>query len=380
MNNFTEVSETGFLDNIGNSLKGIIFGLIMVIGSIVLLWWNEGRSVDQTDALNEMKTKVTTISDSKYNSELDGKAISLQGEVIPIYKLSDPLFNVESDSLVLKREVKMYQWKENKSTKDEKKMGGGTTTTTTTYDYVNVWSEDKIDSSTFKHINGHTNPTMNYKSETFTASAKMGDYSLDTQVIAHIVPKKVYNGLSDLPEEIGEAKNHKTFLYIGENADLPTIGDIKITYFYAPSDTYTFVGKQFAKNLINYTTKNGKHLLFVREGRVSSEQIFKEELDANALLTWSLRGGGLLIMFLGFMMAFSIIPTLANVIPIFGSIVGAGTGIVAGILTLILGSTTIALAWFTSRPLLAVGVLIIGFGIAFALAKFTKKEKKKIKK
>jgi hypothetical protein len=41
----TETSTQGFGSRIGNSFAGLIIGPLLVIGAIILLWWNEGRAV-----------------------------------------------------------------------------------------------------------------------------------------------------------------------------------------------------------------------------------------------------------------------------------------------------------------------------------------------
>ena len=49
----TEVTTTGWLQRIVQSLVGALIGILLVIGSIVLLWWNEGRAVDAIRALDQ---------------------------------------------------------------------------------------------------------------------------------------------------------------------------------------------------------------------------------------------------------------------------------------------------------------------------------------
>ena len=112
MDKFTETSYTSYGQNIGNSFKGIFIGILLIIGSIILLWWNEGRSVEQATALQEMQSKITTLSAPNYDSAQEGKAILIQGEVKPLSEVIDPEFNVKTDGLSLRRQVEMYQWKE----------------------------------------------------------------------------------------------------------------------------------------------------------------------------------------------------------------------------------------------------------------------------
>ncbi len=373
MDQFTETTRTSYGQNIGNSFKGILVGIVFIIGSIVLLWWNEGRSVEQATALAEMQENIITLPDTKYDIKNENKAVLLQGMVKPLSEVIDPEFGVISEGLVLRKHVEMYQWKENSSSKTEEKLGGSTETVTT-YSYVKEWSSWQIDSSSFKHPSDHQNPMMTHKSETFVTDAQLGDYHLDTNIVSRIGASEIYHGLATMPDKIGIATNYKSYLYIGFSPQNPTIGDIKISYTYSPAAEYTFAAKSFNKTLVPYVTQNGKSFVFVRSGRVTAVTIFQEELDANSVLTWILRGVGLLIMFIGFTMIMGPLATIAKVVPMFGSLVGGVTGIIAGVLTLILGSVVIALAWFGSRPLLSLGILAVGVGIAVVMAKLGKRK------
>ncbi|BAF72953.1 TMEM43 family protein [Sulfurovum sp. NBC37-1] len=373
MDRFTETSYTGFGQNIGNSLKGFFIGFFLIVGAIILLAWNENRSVEQATALKEMEQKIITLPDTSYQKVNDGKAVLLQGEVKPLHEVVDPEYGVKTDGLVLQRKVQMYQWKEHTQSKSEDKLGGGTETVTT-YSYTKEWSEHANNSVSFKHPEGHENLPMTHRGATYSTDAQLGDFYLGKEIINHIGATEGFPGLSQMPDTVADAKNYKAYLYIGENPAKPQIGDTKITYTYAPAGIYTFAGEQAGKTLTYYTTENGKDFLFARYGKVSAKRIFKEELDANALWTWILRGIGLLLMFIGFSMMMGILATLANVIPMLGTLVGGATALVAGVLTLMLGSLVIAIAWFSSRPMMSLMILATGVAIAFALGKIGKKK------
>jgi len=378
MDRYTETTYTGYGQNIGNSFKGIFLGIIFLIGSVILLWWNEGRSVEQATALKEMQEKIVTLPDTSYNGQYENQAVLIQGKVIPLEGLFDPEFGVKSDGLILSKSVEMYQWNEKSNSTSQDKVGGGTETVTT-YDYVKEWSSSQIDSSSFKRSMGHQNPMMTRKGAYYVSPAQMGDFSLDKTMVSHIGAYESYAGLASMPDYIGDAKNYKSFLYLGINPQIPMIGDMKITYLYAPSAIYTYAAKEQGKSLVPYVTDNGKSFVFVRNGKVDSMTIFKEELDANSMMTWILRGVGLLVMFFGFTMIMGPLATLAKVIPMLGSLVGGVTSIVAGALTLILGSIIISLAWFSSRPLMSLAIIVVGVGIAFALGKLGKKSVQAVK-
>lgn len=373
MNHFTETSTTSYGQNIANSFKGIFVGLIFLIGSIVLLTYNENRSINQTEALEEMQSKIITLSDTKYDSMYEQKPVLLQGEVIPKKPLKDTLFEVDYDGLILQRDVSMYQWEETETTENEDQVGGSTKTTTT-YDYALTWSSTAIDSSSFKYPTNHENPSMAYTKERFSTDADMGEFYLADNIVANFDAIEDSSILEQLPKTINNTTNYKSFLYFGENPEKPNLGDMKITYRVAPKGLYSVAGMVHGKSIVPYVTQNDRHFVFVRYGTVSADQIFQEEFQSNTILTWALRGAGLLFMFFGFVMMMGLLSTLANVLPMLGSLIGGATSLVALVLTLLLGSLVIAIAWFGSRPLLSLSIVGIGIVLVWAIKQFKKEQ------
>ena len=97
--------------------------------------------------------------------------------------------------------------------------------------------------------------------------------------------------------------------------------------------------------------------------------MFKQAESENAILTWAIRGGALLAMLIGFTLVLSPLSVLASVIPFLGSLVGAGAGLTAFVLTLALGPLMIAIAWFAVRPLMAIGIVAAGLIAAFLVSR-----------
>lgn len=85
------------------------------------------------------------------------------------------------------------------------------------------------------------------------------------------------------------------------------------------------------------------------------------------MLAWLLRLAGFLVMLIGLNMVFRPLSVTADVVPLFGRIVAAGTGIIAFLLAAMLSLITIAVAWLIYRPLLGIALFVIagvlGFGI-----------------
>jgi len=112
----------------------------------------------------------------------------------------------------------------------------------------------------------------------------------------------------------------------------------------------------------------------VDTGMVPAAEMFAEAVRGNTIITWVLRAVCLLLLAFGFSLLLAPLGVLADVIPFVGSIVRMGTGLVAFTLALLVGSVTIAIAWFWYRPLLALGVLVAGFAIAFLLTRLGRKK------
>lgn len=372
MDTYTERTTTSYGQNIMNSFKGILFGLILLVGSIVLLWWNEGRSVDQADALKEMREKTIVLPSSKYYAENNNNPVWVHGDVKPIQALEDKLFDIHSNDLILKRNVSMFQWKEDKESSEEKKLGGSTETVTT-YSYSKGWASTNINSTSFKIQEGHQNPQMLHQSQTFSTDANLGDFYLSKGIVSHINASEPYD-LSSVETNSSSAENYQEFLYIGKDPQNPDIGDMRITYSKAPAGDYSICAEQTGEKLTPYTAQNANKLLFIRYGNVSYQEIFQQELDANSFMTWILRGVGLLLMFIGFMLLMGPLETLGNVIPMIGSIVGGASALIAFILTIVLGFIVILLAWFGARPILLLGVIGVSIALIFGIGKFGKRQ------
>jgi len=107
---------------------------------------------------------------------------------------------------------------------------------------------------------------------------------------------------------------------------------------------------------------------------VPAEKMFAEAVTANKIVTWLLRAGCLLFLVFGFSLLLGPLGVLADVIPFVGSIVRIGTGLIAFVLALLVGTSTIAVAWFWYRPLLALGILAAGLAVAYLLTKIGRRK------
>ncbi|MBO5437591.1 MAG: hypothetical protein J6A23_08005, partial [Thermoguttaceae bacterium] len=180
---YTETTTQSWFSRIGDSLKGILVGFVLVGVAIALLFWNEGRTVKRYRALKQGASECVEIKSDAVDAANDGKLVYTTGTMKTDDVLTDTDFpSVSVNALKLKRNVEMFQWKEESRSETVKKLGGGTETKTT-YTYSTDWSSTPIDSSSFKESAGHTNPPMPYEgTEYYAENVTLGDFQVEPEV------------------------------------------------------------------------------------------------------------------------------------------------------------------------------------------------------
>ncbi len=351
----TETITRSYGSRLGDSLKGILFGLALLVGATLLIWYNEGRSVERSETLSQGLAATHALPQPLYDPINDGKLLHLSGELRG-GSLLDPLFGVHAKGVMLMRHVTMYQWHEEISEETKQELGGKETITKT-YRYQTAWSDSPIDSSYFKKPIEHQNPPFAYTKEQFDTTATLGDFTLEPRLVHEADGWR--NHTPQNIQTVTEAKLVGDALYIGANPATPQVGDVKITYTIVPEGLYSVIARQNPQKILSfYTTPNLGEIAFIQAGIHTSEAIFAQAKRENSIMAWGLRALGLLLMFSGFMLVMGPLSTLASVVPFLGNLVGIGTALIAAILTLILGGGIIVIAWFAHRPWLA-GVLLL---------------------
>jgi hypothetical protein len=371
---FTEFTNQSWFGRLGSAIKGIIFGVILFLGAIILLFWNEGRAVKRYKLLKEGKNIVVSIDANNVDSLNEGKLVHVSGLATTDEILKDDSFGISVNAIKLKRNVEMYQWKEHKQRRKKKKLGGGTTTKTT-YTYSKVWSKRLIDSSRFKIQQGHENPVdMPYSSiEKKATEVRVGAFYLSPSLIDKI------SGYKHLPAEKTQLTEDMGFkikngdYYLGNSSSNPKVGDVRVSFQIIKDAEVSLVSAQVGNSFAPYKTKSGGELELLEQGILSADEMFKQATESNVLLTWILRIVGFIIMFVGILMMFKVLSVVADVIPLLGSVVSAGTGIISFLIALILSSLTVAIAWITFRPLIAASLIILIFACVFLIKKKLKK-------
>ena len=377
---FREVTSVSWFGRIRRSVGGVLVGLVLVLAMVVVLFWNEGRAVTTARSLAEGAGAVVSVPVDKIDAANEGELVHTTGPVMTSDAVSDPDFAIEAKGVRLVRTVEMFQWVENSKSETNTKLGGGEETVTT-YSYAKEWQDRPIDSAEFKQPANHQNPAMALGSRTFQIrEGKLGAFTLDEPVFDRIgdsnpltiTPSQLPDIAAAYPgtERVNVLDGR---IYLGANPASPAIGDYRIEYRLVPLGDISVIGRQTGERFAPYQTVAGDELLLVDSGRVPAEKMFADAVSANTIITWLVRVGCLLLLAIGFGLLLAPLGVIADVIPFIGSMVRMGTGLVAFVLALLVGTATIAVAWFWYRPLLAIGIALGGLAVAWLLTRLGRK-------
>lgn len=368
-----------FCERIGQSLVGILVGLLLLGVASFLLFWNEGRAVQTAKSLEEGLNAVVPLDNIEVPFEHNnGKLVHLFGPLRTDKVLTDSTYNVVVNAVKLKRTVEMYQWVEHQSKREYNE--GGQTRTETTYSYDLEWRSDLVRSQSFDNMVGHTNPTsMPVSSNLFEADqVHVGNFELSKGLKDRITNFKKMSPTSVTPPSDPRIQLLDGVFYHSYNPLQPQVGDLRVTFEYAGlsgqsvlgnPDIVSIVARQIGNRLLNYQTIAGDSLELLHMGRHSAKEIFGKEQQQNTMITWGVRFGGWLLMFVGFSCLTSIISTLVDWLPIIRDLVAAGVHVMNLALSISLSLTVIAIGWIAYRPLLGIALLAMA-ATPFIMTKF----------
>ncbi len=365
---YTEITEESWGGRLGRSIKGILFGLLAIGGSVVLLFWNEGRSVRRAKALEEGIHAVVHVNSDEIRAENEGKLVHFTAKAETKDWLGDRVCGIRVNAIALRRDVQMYQWEEDKETRTKKSIGGKKRRITT-YRYRKVWSDSLIDSSSFKKQEGHKNPArMRVQGQSiFAKNVYAGAFLLPEFLVKELSPTESLQLTQEHANQLKAYLNGNgtvhildggKMLYVGNDPAQPQVGDLKISYSKLTSAIVSVIGKQQGNTIVPYQTKSGDSLALLYTGQKSADEMFKAEQAKNSMITWILRLVGFVIMGVGIYALFYPFVVLMDVIPFLGDVTGCLLGVIAFLLAACGSLVVIAAGWIYYRPLL--GGLLLG--------------------
>jgi len=356
---YTEVMTQSWGSRIGDSIKGFFLGIILVPGAILLLSWNEGRSVKMTAALTEVASLVTSKSPDVVDPSFDHRLVHMSGLATTSETIADPQFGVSAVAIGLKRKTQMYQWKQDVHGETQKNFGGSSTTKKT-YTYSKMWSKSLIRSNEFKQPEGHENPSsMPFSSSDFYATkVTLGAFELPRDIVRSIGPyEKISADPNSLPAILkDQLKQFDGGYYIGASPASAQIGDLEIDFQILKPTSISVIATQVGNTFEPYFSRNGNSIELVESKVTSPENMIENARIHNEMLMWVLRVLGVVLTFFGFLALTGILSIIADIVPILGTIIGVGTTAVAFLMACATSFITIGIAWIAYRPLLGISL------------------------
>lgn len=371
------------MERIGNSCAGILIGLALLVVASGLLFWNEGRAVQTAQSLDEGLSSVIPLDRASVVFDSNhGKLIHLTGQLRTDRVLTDASYNIAVHAVHLKRTVEMYQWVEHESKREYNE--GSHTRVETSYSYSMEWRSDLVRSEQFDNSLNHRNPTsMAVQSKLQTAhEVNIGQFKLSPSLVSKVSNYKPMDAEFITQPDDTNVRVLDGVFYHSLNALNPQVGDLRVKFEYAglsgqsimgAPDTVSTVARQVGSELKAYQTVAGDRLELLYMGDMSAEAMFANEQSQNTVLTWGIRLGGWILMFVGFGCLTSIITTIVDWLPIIRELVAAGVLVLNLSLSISLSLTVIAIGWIRYRPLLGIGILALA-ATPFILSKLRRQQ------
>lgn len=370
----TRTTHQGYFSRLANSFFGVLIGFLLVPGSVLLMSWNEHRTIHRTKGLIEAESVVAEVADPlEVLSTFDQRLVHVTGKAATDETLKDTEFPIERQALRLERQVEMYQWVEHKDSKTRDRIGGGRETITT-YEYRKEWKTDRVDSERFEERDGHANPQPRFSSASLVAEhAMLGAYHFRPDLVRSIRAwQSIRLDLESLLAKFDE-ESKKQFkldddrLYFSSSLpdpSAPKIGDLKLRFRVIEQSVVSLLSKQSDHQFAPFKTSNGEMIELVQEGEVPTALMFQSLRSENSFWAWILRGLGWGLCCVGFSLIAGPIKALSNFFPPLAGILGFATTGLAFLLGSIVALVSIGIAWLAVRPVLGVSLLVLaGFGI-----------------
>ncbi|MBO4673966.1 MAG: TMEM43 family protein [Bacteroidaceae bacterium] len=413
---YQETKTTGYGTRVGNSLKSVLTGLVLLIGATILLFWNEFNYVKQDKKLDAAQEACVDMpKPDKKSAEFEGELVCATALATTDEVLTDTQFGISENAIGLSRKVEYFQWVEHSSEQKEDKLGGKEVTTTT-YTYTQEWVSSPVNSGNFKdpdYQNKNYTWAQVDNEEYWAENVAFGAYKLNESLIQSIrsteavelnismaMLESINKNVADtyavrkglptaaatepavadsaktvIPDSIAQDNKvdleyvHQAgnVLYYGRSANAPEIGDVRITFEKVVPAKVTIVSQVDGDTFKPYKTKQGSYQTLVM-GKKTSEEIFEAEHEANSMWTWILRIIGTLLVISGIRSLFSFVETLLKVVPFLSSLFAFGVGIIATIIGIVYSLIVIAIAWILARPLIGILILVVAGFLVWVFA------------
>eukprot|EP00429_Kryptoperidinium_foliaceum_P007020 CAMPEP_0176005814 /NCGR_PEP_ID=MMETSP0120_2-20121206/2400_1 /TAXON_ID=160619 /ORGANISM="Kryptoperidinium foliaceum, Strain CCMP 1326" /LENGTH=491 /DNA_ID=CAMNT_0017338533 /DNA_START=73 /DNA_END=1544 /DNA_ORIENTATION=+ len=402
-----------------------VFGILLWIGSMYLIFWNEQRGVLRRRELEEGFKMVTTVRLEDFQDGLlmlqDGDLVHVTGRLstTPLV-LKDEEFGVvagndgdamglvgssddnstdvlsnRTDTVIsnstqpqnlaalrLLRRVMMYQWIESWESRDTTNWKGETTTKYTYY-YYEEWSKFHHNSSEYDDKNKR-NPDPPFRSREWKASKVMlgNEFELSTKVLNNMRWYEQVDDLEiekipdkDLRERISHQESSNDTFYYRATEDSspsrPKVGDMILWWQLVEIDIISIVARIEGNQLTTFPARMGNRNVLIQKGNHTKQEMLEQAMEETAQNAIALRLVGILMLFLSVGVLLKPYSAAMTTFPVIDKCIrGTPPSCIfpctAITITVAMASIAVSLAWLTYRPAIAAPILvcstlIIGF-------------------
>lgn len=307
-----------------NPFVRMLFGGLVLLGAVVLLWTNEGRV-----NLADVAVKSRPVGADVVDGANEGEFVSVTGRLDTAVPTTDDLYLRHAEFVQVNRRVEMYAWVEDEETNDN----------STTYTYELAWTNDPRSAEEFAEPTGHENPPLPVYGETFTAvSATLGAFQIDTQQMELPRPQPLALSLQNVLE--GPYRISEEYLFEGKGSlQTPQLGDVRVSFTAVPAGiTATAFGVQTGQTFTSYDYRGRAELYRILAG--SQSEAIKQLDTEYKIMLWGFRGLGFFLTWLGLGLLVSPLTALLRFIPVLGNLgrkaIGALTFVLALLLSLMI--------------------------------------------
>lgn len=349
-----------------NSFLGSVVGLLLIIGSPIFLFLNEGKAVKMAEALDHIAHVVHHVGSHHIDPNNNGKLVHVDGPCDIQEPAQDSILQVPVKPAVLVRQVQCYKKFEYK----DKKTGA-------------VRSEERW--VKVHHEQGSINSQVFYAKKVV-----VGKYQLSQQLIEEMkgfqkqfvpISKKVIQKQNQGPvyqDFLNSFKIKKGVLYRGKNIDSPQVGDMKISYYEVRPKDVSVIAKQEEGRLEAYQPEQDVSFMFqndftfIQAGLVSAQNMLLAR-EHNVAHKINLRRiFGIICVLVGFLLFFGPLTTLVSWIPLVNGIVGLGVLITSLMFTTAISILSISAGWLVYRPMFFVIALLVIILLFVGVGRFGK--------
>jgi len=385
-NTFTTVTNQSYGGRIMNSIIGVPVGIILILGSSIMLYLNEGR-IDYS----KIASKSQAVNASQVDQSQNGKFVSVTGSVSTDQQIGDGQYLKPGYYVAIQRNVEEYAWTETANSNTQNNIGGSSTTTTT-YTYNLQWTDQPEDSSNFKQPSGHQNPPLALNNtEVLADNAKVGAYSFDPKSIKINDQEDINLNSSNVNIPVPTTTTSTTttsdplsnvvlaspeYLYEGNGTlTSPQVGAIRISYKgLLPGTNATVFGTLNNGAITSYAFSSKNSFYEIINGdRQTAIQTLNNQYQATI---WLFRAIGVGLLWFGLTLLFGPLDAILDFIPIVGEIGKILIAIITLPVALILGVSIILIGYFAHHLITLIIMIPLMLAIFIGIFKLIKKARK----